>query len=300
MGAKAAGGDLAEARRRASEILRESETLCGSNLVLDLARRQIAATDASVDATDIQGLECIRTRPGSITCWGATCIGWGSMTKSHREFARAIEIEPDAFWPNFYETLCYYQSGRFEDALNTAYVCVALSPKSPECFFNRGLCHQAPITTSRPSPIYYAALELAPHLAEAALRRGMLENETASLRRGGRGFRGSVGVGSRSRDDPLPIGAGLAVAAGQCGGPGARSPGAGPRRRIRARQTAGRGFTSPTVSNHGFRAAGINPAICASKVPRETLIPRDHPPFFGGILPLGLSTCVRFAPPFTS
>ncbi len=133
-------GRLSSARREAIAILDQAEALIGSSLVLELARRECTTLPAPVASS--------RALPPAHTAWEHHVLGRhlfrnGDYEQAQTEFARAIEREPGTFWPNFYAMLCAYRRERFDEALNEGFVCVALAPGRPECFYNRALCHQA-------------------------------------------------------------------------------------------------------------------------------------------------------------
>jgi tetratricopeptide (TPR) repeat protein len=86
-------------------------------------------------------------------------------------------LEPNAFWPNFYQMLCAYRLEDFQQAANFAYACVALDPKRAECFYNRGLAQQALGKASLALSDFDMALQLEPNLAVATLHRGVLLRE---------------------------------------------------------------------------------------------------------------------------
>jgi tetratricopeptide (TPR) repeat protein len=98
----------------------------------------------------------------------------GKLGDARQEFERAIGLEPGAFWPNFYQMLCTYRQHDYATALNMACACVALSPHSAECFYNRALAYQALGQTAPALADFARALELQPRLTIASLRRAML------------------------------------------------------------------------------------------------------------------------------
>ena len=98
----------------------------------------------------------------------------GDLKAAQGEFEQAIDLEPDAFWPNFYETLCAYRQEQFEQALNSAQICIALAPKRAACYYNRALCQQALQHAKLAIADYTRALVLDPTLGRANLQRGIL------------------------------------------------------------------------------------------------------------------------------
>jgi eukaryotic-like serine/threonine-protein kinase len=170
-----AGEDQVEQERRAAlGILDDVQALCGNSTVLELARREYTLAldpgEASVASTAL---------PAPRTAWEHYLVGRfmlqsEKLDEAQEEFEQALGLEPSAFWPNFYLTLCAYRLEDFEKALNAAYVCVALAPKSTECFYNRALCHQAAGHYEQSHSDFTRALKLDPTSSLAALHRGML------------------------------------------------------------------------------------------------------------------------------
>jgi eukaryotic-like serine/threonine-protein kinase len=163
---------LASARREALAILDQAEALCGNSLDIDLARLE-CADPAERGAASAQSLPAAKTaREHHVV--GRYLFRGGNYEQAAVEFARAVELEPDAFWPNFYGTLCAYRRERFDEALNGAFVCVALAPNRPECFYNRALCQQAVKHDAQAIGDFTRALALDPQFGLASLGRGIL------------------------------------------------------------------------------------------------------------------------------
>jgi tetratricopeptide (TPR) repeat protein len=130
-----------EARQNAAQLLDEAQQLLGSSLELELAKRE-NGTPASLDPSGQDAAIAPKT------VWEHYAVGRSlyrreRFAEARREFRDAIRLEPSAFWPNFYLELCAYRLEDFDEALNAASVCVVLSPRSSECFYNRALAQQA-------------------------------------------------------------------------------------------------------------------------------------------------------------
>lgn len=89
-------------------------------------------------------------------------------------FERGLDVRPQDFWLNFYMGLCEYRRGQLAAALIRFHVCVALSPESPECWYNRALAYASQGQSTAAIRDSDNALELKPDLVEAAGNRGML------------------------------------------------------------------------------------------------------------------------------
>ncbi|HTM53358.1 MAG TPA: serine/threonine-protein kinase [Pirellulales bacterium] len=128
---------IGQARQQALAILQEAQELGGTSLVLELARRDCAGEKSS------EPIGLPATNAWEHHVLGRYFFRNGDLNQAQRHFARALELEPSAFWPNFYLTQCAYKRGEYEKALRHAAVCVALAPARPECFYNRALCEAA-------------------------------------------------------------------------------------------------------------------------------------------------------------
>jgi tetratricopeptide (TPR) repeat protein len=162
----AAAGEHAEGRRKALAILAQAEVLVGPNPVLDEERR-------------IHGGAAPFSSAAATTAWEHCALGRshlraGDLKRAAEEVERAVHLEPQGLWPNFYQGLCAYRQSRFADAVNAYSVCIGAAPKAAACFYNRAVAFEA---LSRPEQAlldYDQALRLESTLAVAALNRGML------------------------------------------------------------------------------------------------------------------------------
>jgi serine/threonine protein kinase/Flp pilus assembly protein TadD len=105
---------------------------------------------------------------------GRSYLRSGDLVRAAAEFQAALDIRPQDFWPNFYQGLCAYQLGRFEDAIAVFRICIALAPDTAECYYNRALAHEAAGHNEHALRDYSRALRLDRGLSDAARRRGLL------------------------------------------------------------------------------------------------------------------------------
>jgi tetratricopeptide (TPR) repeat protein len=105
---------------------------------------------------------------------GRSYLRSGDLVRAAAEFQTALEIRSQDFWPNFYQGLCAYQLGRFEDAIDAFRVCIALAPETAECYYNRALAHEAAGHKAHALGDYTRALKLDRSMSDAALNRGLL------------------------------------------------------------------------------------------------------------------------------
>jgi tetratricopeptide (TPR) repeat protein len=168
----AAADEQAHAREEAIGILAEAAAVLGTSPSLERDRRAYAGANG-LDAGS----------PGPVpeprSAWehydlGRSYLRSGKPVLAAEEFRRGLELRPQDFWLNFYEGLCGYRLGQFEGAVNAFRVCIALSPDSAECFYNRARAYQALDRLDLALADYDRALSISPRLTDAALNRGII------------------------------------------------------------------------------------------------------------------------------
>jgi tetratricopeptide (TPR) repeat protein len=134
--------EVGAARRHALEILDEAEKLFGPSAVLE--RERLLQEEALGDRD--QGRRSVE---GPLrTAWDH-CLLARSLMRSQQwrraeaELDKALDLEPQGFWPNYYQAVCAYESRHYHEAVNGFRVCIALKPTSSACFFNRAQAHAA-------------------------------------------------------------------------------------------------------------------------------------------------------------
>jgi serine/threonine protein kinase/tetratricopeptide (TPR) repeat protein len=157
-----------DARRKALTVLAQAESLVGASPVLDEERRFHGAP-----------LTPPRKAPPAQTAWehyalARSLLRSGNLDRAAAETERAVRLQPQGLWPNFYRGLCAYRRGRYADAALAYSVCVGTAPQAAGCFYNRALALAALGRTKQALLDYDRALRLDPALAAAALNRGML------------------------------------------------------------------------------------------------------------------------------
>jgi len=165
-----------EARRQALTVLDEAEPLCGPSLALNQQRRDLAR---ALGLPEPSGRVDPSPRSAREHCdLGRSYLRTSSFQQAAAEFQRAVELEPQDFWSNFYEGLCAFRLERYDEAVAAFRCCIALAPTTPECYYNRALAESA---RGRPIPAfrdYTRALDLEPKLTDAALNRGILSYQS--------------------------------------------------------------------------------------------------------------------------
>jgi eukaryotic-like serine/threonine-protein kinase len=171
----APAGEEEEARREALAWLDQAAGTIGSGPSLERLRRSYAK--AIGRSTSIVGVATGELQPR--TAWehcdlGRAYLREDDYPRAAQEFQRAVDLRPQDFWSNFYQGLCAFKLGRFDEALNAFRVCIAVADNPAECYFNRALAYEALGKNDEALCDYTRALECDDHLAGAALNRGIL------------------------------------------------------------------------------------------------------------------------------
>jgi tetratricopeptide (TPR) repeat protein len=158
-------------RQEALALLAEAEAVFGPSPALAFVRRRCAAGDSAA-AAEAQG-------PDSGSAWdhytlGRSLLQAGDLGRASAELARAVDLQPDGFWPRFHQGVCLDRLGKHRDAMEAFRVCIALSPGTAECFYNLARAEAAHGDPAAALADYDKALRLAPGLAEAHLNRSAL------------------------------------------------------------------------------------------------------------------------------
>ena len=168
---------LAERREatlgEAVKILRDAEDQFGPSPAL---RRDLVSYANSLGRSDLASLPI----PIPRSAWehydlGRSYLRSGEHGRAEAEFRRSVELHPGEFWPNFFLGVCCYRLGRPEDAATSLSICVALSPRTAECYYNRAMAFEAVDKGERAWADYTRALDLRPSFTDAVLNRGILE-----------------------------------------------------------------------------------------------------------------------------
>jgi eukaryotic-like serine/threonine-protein kinase len=169
-----ADGESAEARRQQLDRLDEAEALFGPSAVIQYERARLHPAAANA------------LEPLPFTAWGHYALGRallrdGKMERAAVELERAVVLQPQGFWPNFYQGVCAYHRERYTEAEAALRVCVALTPDSAECYYNHGLAENALGRRDRARADYDQALQLDAGLGAAWLNRGVLDYQEKQL-----------------------------------------------------------------------------------------------------------------------
>jgi eukaryotic-like serine/threonine-protein kinase len=171
----APASEAGEARREALARLEDAAALLGSGPALERLRR--AYGKALGRPITSGGAATFPREPQ--TAWEHCDLGRAYLradehARAAEQFQQAVDLRPQDFWPNFYQGLCAYKLGRFEDAVNAFRVCISLAHNPAECYFNRALAYEALGRTDQALRDYTRALECDDRLSDAARNRGIL------------------------------------------------------------------------------------------------------------------------------
>ncbi len=158
--------------REACRLLDQAEAACGPSPALKRERRVYAKALGGNGFSD-------EVDSPPLTAWehydlGRSYFRSGLLLEAATEFQRGLNLLPQDFWLNFYEGLCAYELGRFENAIAAFRTCIALAPTTAPCYYNRARAEDSLARKQQALADYSRALELDPTLASAALNRGTL------------------------------------------------------------------------------------------------------------------------------
>jgi tetratricopeptide (TPR) repeat protein len=162
----APAGEKEAARREALAVLNQAESLCGPSPVLDAERAFHGGSGGPAG-------QATRALRGAWEHYalGRALLRSGDLGRAAEEVGRAVRLRPQGLWPNFYEGLCAYRQGRYEDAVTAYSVCIGAAPEAAVCFHNRGLARAAQGKFEQARQDYGEAARLDPTLAAAPLSR---------------------------------------------------------------------------------------------------------------------------------
>jgi serine/threonine protein kinase/Flp pilus assembly protein TadD len=188
------------ARARALGVLDEAVRLFGPSRVLDEERQVHGGSATAAPPCQIARSASDRTSQARSAseaprhAWehcalGRALLRRGDLDGAAAELRRAVHLQPQGLWPNFYLGCSAYRQARYADAVTAFSVCIgaggsmegAVPPHtSPEpaagCFFNRALAFAALGRPDQALDDYNQAAKLAPTLAVVFLNRGMLHH----------------------------------------------------------------------------------------------------------------------------
>jgi serine/threonine protein kinase len=142
----AAPGEADPARREALETLAQAEALFGPSCVLYQERRAhaLALGQTEVAEAAARQAEALASRGAwEHYALGRAYLQDGDLRRAADQLDRALGLEPQGLWPNFYKGLCAHRMGRYQEALAAFSACVVLAPQSAACYYNRGLAYEA-------------------------------------------------------------------------------------------------------------------------------------------------------------
>jgi tetratricopeptide (TPR) repeat protein len=179
--------DRSTAREKALSILAQAEAMFGPSRVLVAERRIHGASGQRIQGAPRRSFGCVQhaslrtLERAPDTPWmhyalSRSFLRSGHLKRAAEEAERAVRLQPQGLWPNFYQGLTAYCLGRYEDAATAYSVCIGAAPEAAGCFFNRALAFEALGRTERALQDYDQALRLEPTLAVAVLNRGRLHD----------------------------------------------------------------------------------------------------------------------------
>jgi tetratricopeptide (TPR) repeat protein len=180
----AQGAERTAARQEALQILAQAEVLAGPSAVLYYERQ------AHAEALGL-GNVAQEARRNAAACpprtgWehyalGRALMGSNQLQSAREQLDRAVMLQPDGIWPNFYKGICSYRLKEYQDASLAFTACIALAPKVAGCFYNRALAYAAQGRSREALRDFDRAIELDNGLAVASLNRGLVHLREKNL-----------------------------------------------------------------------------------------------------------------------
>ena len=194
-----AGTNAAADHRAALDVLAEAEKLFGSNPVLQ-RERFLHASALKLNREAHAAAEASERQPPE-TAWEHYALGRSYLLAGDLEHAatyldRAVDLDPGGFWPNFYQGICAYRRGKYQDAVSAFRAALTASPKVAVAYYNRGLAYSRISNREHALSDYSQALRLNPNLAEAALNRGLVYFQQKDYHKAGADLKYALAEGS--------------------------------------------------------------------------------------------------------
>jgi serine/threonine protein kinase/tetratricopeptide (TPR) repeat protein len=169
--------EVAAVRRDALQVLAEAESLFGPSTVLYQARVDHAVALGWADVAEAARRGAAASPPR--TAWehyavGRVLLRRGDAAGAAVELRRALDVEPQALWANFYYGLAAYRLRRLQESVAAFSACTALAPDVAGCFFNRAQAYTALKRDDLALTDFDRAVRLDPQLAPGWLNRGLL------------------------------------------------------------------------------------------------------------------------------
>lgn len=159
-------------RREALKLLNEAEQAFGPSYALDVRRTRLVGSNEEPPVPE--------------TAWehddrGRFLLRSGRLREAAVEFAHALDILPQSFWPNFYAGFCALRLKDHQAAAAAFHTCEAINLKAALCPYNLGVAHEALGLGDKARADYSRALDRDPDFAPARLNRGLLAFKAGRL-----------------------------------------------------------------------------------------------------------------------
>jgi serine/threonine protein kinase/Flp pilus assembly protein TadD len=189
--------DRDDVRRDGLETLVRAEQLLGASPALYHERQGLLRALGQAGP--------VSEPPPAETAWdhyalGRSLLETGDFAQAEARFRRALALDPQHFWANFYHGLCAFRQEQYHDAESSFRACFTLNPKAAYAYFNHGQALFKLGRLERALEDFTQALILDPGLAEAAFSRGVLHLKEKRFDQAQRDFDQALNKGN----DPAP------------------------------------------------------------------------------------------------
>jgi serine/threonine protein kinase/Flp pilus assembly protein TadD len=128
---------------------------------------------------------------------GVSLLSRRDLTGAQQALAKAVDLDPKAFWAWFALGHCHFEQGRYSDAAGDFSACVALEPRFAWPRMNRGLALARTGRLVEARDEYEHAVQLAPKFAEAWLNHALTDLEMNDLSAADRAIDRAMALGLR-------------------------------------------------------------------------------------------------------
>jgi len=164
--------------------VQEMRAQFGDSAAIHLVRKRLADLRGNIYEAKEARRKANLLTPRNAWEWaalGRELLGSDLPKEAHAAFQRAVELQPDGFWPHFYLGICAFRLGGHSEAAETFRVCLALAPRSVVSNYNRGLTLARLGKDEEALRHFSRAIELDATAGDAHLQRALLHRKARHL-----------------------------------------------------------------------------------------------------------------------
>ncbi|QDV85710.1 protein kinase domain-containing protein [Stieleria magnilauensis] len=139
-------GDEESTLREALTTLQEAERMTGLSAGLCGELHYVAVKLGMTNVAEQYAKKLDALQPTSARehySLGRVLLKSNQLKVAEEQFRIAVEISPGDFWANFYRGVAAYRQEHFREAIESFGICIALSPRRAEVYFDRAMARSA-------------------------------------------------------------------------------------------------------------------------------------------------------------